>query len=82
MKRGQTPFTPAVGTLLQIHARLKEIEAAGGADAEIERVHALAADFREGIKDLPFEIVSQSLPNAVTSLHPLKASAYDIFLKL
>lgn len=25
-ERGQTPFTPAVGTLLQIHARLKEIE--------------------------------------------------------
>ena len=81
-ERGQTPFTPAVGTLLQIHARLKEIEAAGGVDAEIARVHALATDFRERIKELPFEIVSQSLPNAVTPLHPLKASAYDIFLKL
>ena len=81
-ERGQTPFTPAVGTLLQIHARLKEIEAAGGVDAEIARVHALATDFRERIKELPFEIVSQSLPNAVTPLHPLKASAYDIFLEL
>ena len=28
-ERGQTPFTPAVGTLLQIHARLKEIERNG-----------------------------------------------------
>ena len=26
--------------------------------------------------------MSQSLPNAVTPLHPLKASAYDIFLEL
>ena len=30
--RGQTPFTPAVGTLLQINARLKAIEAAGGGE--------------------------------------------------
>ena len=33
-ERGQTPFTPAVGTLLQINARLKEIEQNGGAAAE------------------------------------------------
>jgi len=29
-----------------------------------------------------FEIVSESLSNAVTPLHPLNASAYDIFLTL
>ena len=82
-ERGQTPFTPAVGTLLQINARLKEIEKAGGAESEIKRTHELAQDFRNRIKDLPFEIVSQSLSNAVTPLHPINnVSAYDIFLKL
>ena len=81
-ERGQTPFTPAVGTLLQINARLKEIEKAGGAVFEIKRTQELAQDFRDRITDLPFEIVSQSLSNAVTPIHPLNVSAYDIFLTL
>ena len=33
-ERGQTPFTPAVGILLQINARLKEIEQEGGVKEE------------------------------------------------
>ena len=78
-ERGQTPFTPAVGTLLQINQRLRDIDAAGGAEQEIERVKALAADFRQKVANLPFELFSQSPSNAVTSLHPQKASAYDIF---
>ena len=81
-ERGQTPFTPAVGILLQIHARLKEIKAQGGADAEIARVAAQAEDFRRKIKELPFELVSESPANGVTSLHPTTANAYDIFLTL
>lgn len=81
-ERGQTPWTPAVGILRQIHARLKEIEANGGVDKEIARTASLANYFREKIKDLPFEIVSESLSNAVTPLHPTTASAYDIFLKI
>ena len=82
-ERGQTPFTPAVGTLLQINARLKEIEAAGGVGAEISRAKSLAEYFRAHIKDLPLEIVSESLSNAVTPLHPTNGmSAYDIFLRL
>jgi aspartate aminotransferase-like enzyme len=31
---------------------------------------------------LPFEIVSESLSNAVTPLHPTTQSAYEIFLKI
>ncbi len=79
MERGQTPFTPAVGILLQINTRLNEIEAAGGADAEIARVAAQAKDFREKIKKLPFEFVSESPANGVTSIHPINADAYKIF---
>ena len=81
--RGQTPFTPAVGTLLQINARLNEIDAAGGVAAEVKRAKELAEYFRGRIKGLPLEIVSESLSNAVTPLHPTNGmSAYDIFLKL
>lgn len=81
-ERGQTPFTPAVGILRQINARLKEIEQAGGVSSEIEKIHRLAEDFRNKIKDMPFEIVSESMSNAVTPLHPLNVSANDIFLRL
>ena len=84
-ERGQTPFTPAVGTLRQINQRLKEIEASGGAEAEITRIGGLAKYFREKIKEhkLPFRLVSSSLPNAVTSLSPTNGkSAYDIFTVL
>ena len=82
-ERGQTPFTPAVQILLQINARLKEIANSGGVKSEIDRCKALAEDFRGKIADLPLKIVSESLSNAVTPLHPTNGmSAYDIFLKL
>ncbi|MFM1540335.1 pyridoxal-phosphate-dependent aminotransferase family protein [Helcococcus ovis] len=81
-KRGQTPFTPAVGILLQINQRLKEIEQSGGQVSEQEKIEKQARDFRDRIKDFPFEIVSESLSNAVTPLRALTASAYDIFLIL
>lgn len=81
-ERGQTPFTPAVGILRQIHARLEEIDRNGGVEAEQKRIAALAHYFRERIKDLPFEFVSESMSNAVTPLHPVTASANDIFLRL
>lgn len=82
MERGQTPFTPAVGILRQINTRLKEIQATGGADAEIARVAAQAQDFRDKIRDLPFEFVSESPANGVTPVHPLNADAYEIFMEL
>lgn len=81
-ERGQTPWTPAVSILRQINARLKEIDANGGVEAEIARTAKLANYFRDRIKGLPFEVVSESLSNAVTPLHPTTASAYEIFLKI
>lgn len=77
-ERGQTPFTPAVTTLLQIHARLREIDRIG-VEYENERIAKLAADFRERIKDLPFKMFSQTPSNAVTALETETASAKDIF---
>lgn len=78
-ERGQTPFTPAVGILLQINARLRQIEESGGAEYEIERIAALAADFRQRIAGLPLQIASRYMSNAMTPLHPLNVSAYEIF---
>lgn len=78
-ERGQTPWTPAVGTLLQINQRLREIEAQGGVDAEVRRIHEQALDFRRKIDGMPFQLTSPSPQNGVTSLRTQGTSAYDIF---
>ncbi len=83
--RGQTPFTCAVGILRQIHARLQEIDRAGGVEEEIRRTGELAQYFRNGLytNKLPLRIISYSLSNAVTPLSPVnRVSANDIFLTL
>ncbi len=77
-ERGQTPFTPAVTTLLQIHTRLSAVTSRGGAKKEHADIASLAAVFRAGIADLPFETISESPSNAVTSLHPLHVPATQI----
>lgn len=84
MERGQTPWTPAVSILRQINVRLREIDQNGGAETEITRCADLAKYFRAKLiqYDLPFEIVSESLSNAVTPLHPTTQSAFEIFLKI
>ena len=81
-ERGQTPFTPAVTTLLQINARLRDIDAHGGPESEIRRVRGLAEDFRGRIVDLPFKLFSESPSNAVTSLYTEEISAKEIFTAL
>lgn len=67
--RGQTPFTPAVGILLQLNKRLKIIEKQG-IDNVIKNASEIAIDFRNRIKALPLEITSKFLSNAVTPICP------------
>ncbi|MHB1653736.1 MAG: pyridoxal-phosphate-dependent aminotransferase family protein [Desulfitobacteriaceae bacterium] len=82
MENGQTPFTPAIGVLLQLRKRLLRIKQMG-VPALINHTRMLARDFREKVTDLPFDIPSESLSNALTPLSPLNPiSAYDIFLHL
>lgn len=77
-ERGQTPFTPAVTTLLQINSRLKQINSWGGVRQEKNKIASVAEDFRNSIKDLPFEIVSESPSNTVTCLRPVHGGAKEI----
>lgn len=81
-ERGQTPFTPAVGILIQINSRLKQIEKDGGISCETNKIRNTARFFRDHIKNLPLEIVSESLSNAVTPLHPTTMSAYELFIRM
>lgn len=72
-ERGQTPFTPAVGILIQINARLTQI-AKDGIESERAKITTIAEDFRKRIADYPFKIASHSLSNAVTPLSPVNPS--------
>ena len=58
---------------------LEEIKENGGVEAEQKRIAGLASYFRDRIKEFPFDFVSESMSNAVTPLHPITASAYNIF---
>lgn len=80
-ERGQTPFTPAVGILLQLNKRLMQIKENGGVDSEVAVTKARAEYFRNAIKDLPFNIFADNMSNAVTALtlKDSSKSAYAIF---
>jgi aspartate aminotransferase-like enzyme len=81
-ERGQTPFTPAVGVILQLHERLNSIMAVGAAELT-RRCSALAMHFRASINGLPFAVFPDSPSNALTALTPTNgASAYDIYSTL
>lgn len=67
-ERGQTPFTPAVTTLLQVNRRLRDVASAGGADAAVAACARVAADFRGRLarSGLPLSMRLESPSNAVT----------------
>ncbi|WP_198003174.1 alanine--glyoxylate aminotransferase family protein [Olsenella sp. oral taxon 809] len=76
-ERGQTPFTPAVGTLIQVHSRLHQIRERG-IDTEISKVATLAGDFRRRAKGLPFSMRLKSPSNAVTYVETLSPCALEV----
>ena len=82
-ERGQTPFTPAVGTLLQLNEKLKRIESNGGIAAMNKAAADRAQYFRSKIKNLPFKIFTEenSSSNCVTALTPTNPgiNAHKIF---
>lgn len=81
MERGQTPFTPAVTTLLQINTRLSGIRDNGGLKKERQKVIEICHMFREAVKDYPFEFVvkeEKDRSNAVTAVRTVGCSAKKI----
>lgn len=80
-KRGQTPFTPAVGVILQMEDRLEHIQAEG-VDAVIQRAAEVAEDFRERIDQLPKDIIrlpDYPMSNACTALYFDGGNAKDVY---
>lgn len=62
LRRGQTPFSPATTLYLQLHARLKQLEAEGGPGKNIAEVQRRCGVFRELCRqygwDVPAEVPS------------------------
>lgn len=67
MKRGQTPFTPAIGIFLGLNQRLKQIQSAGMTQM-IHNVHKLSCRFRQEALKNKFQIPKYPLSNALTPI--------------
>lgn len=82
-ERGQTPFTPAVGTLLQLNEKLKRIERTGGIENQNKAARERALYFRRKIRHLPLKLFSEvkDSSNCVTALCPTNpnVNAHKIF---
>lgn len=78
--RGQTPFTPTVTILLQLHARLKQIER-DTLKHEINKARHIADYFRKHIRAWPLGLYSRFMPNAMTALTPTNGESASNIVK-
>lgn len=77
-KRGQTPFTPAVGIIFQLQKRLEKI-LEKGVENVIKETNGLASYFRQNVVRLPVEIPSYTLSNCITPILLQKGNAKRLF---
>ena len=76
--RGQTPYTPAISIILQLHFRLQQI-IKNGIENEIKKAKKVATYFRENIKNLPLKCYTKYMSNGMTPLMVTnQKSAYEI----
>ena len=77
-KRGQTPFTPAVGICMELNAAMHMIERKG-LENHLQGIAEVARDFRERVRELPVDIPSCPLSNAITPILFREDIAYRVF---
>jgi len=68
LRRGQTPFSPATSIYLQLHSRLKQLEAEGGESLNIARVHHNAEVFRAECRKYAWAMPAEHPSCAVTTV--------------
>lgn len=78
MERGQTPFTPAVGIIMQLKQRMDELCEMGVANS-IEHHRELALAFRCMCKENGIPVVSYPKSNALTTIEFPNNNALDVF---
>lgn len=77
-KRGQTPFTPAVGICMEMNASLHMIEKKG-LEKHLQEISDRALDFRRKVNSLPVTIPQYPLSNAITPIIFEQNIAYQVF---
>jgi aspartate aminotransferase-like enzyme len=77
MERGQTPFTPAVGIILQLEQRLDTLVKTG-VDAEIEKHRRLAEHFRKLCSEAEIPVPEFRKSNALTTIEFPKLNALEV----
>lgn len=81
IKRGQTPFTPCVGVLLELNDMLHRIDEQG-VENRIREVKERADYFRDKISGLPVHLPPFPLSNAISPIRFEKNIAMDFFAYL
>ncbi|MFR7590276.1 MAG: pyridoxal-phosphate-dependent aminotransferase family protein [Longibaculum sp.] len=77
-KRGQTPFTPAVRVIIELHQRVLSLVKKGYTQ-EISDVKALAEDFRRKVKEIGLEVPVYPISNALTPVIFPKNNASEVY---
>ena len=79
--RGQTPFTPAVGILMELNDMLNQIEKEGVIN-RINKIKTMSSAFRGRIKELPATLPGFKLSNALTPVIFDREIALNVFDRL
>ena len=79
LKRGQTPFSPATILYLQLHARLKQIQAEGGEGKNIKDVRRRALYFRELCKQYGWRVLAENPSFAITGFQTRDTEDRKVF---
>lgn len=82
LKRGQTPYSPATILYLQLHARLKQLQAEGGEHKNIEDVKHRALYFRELCKKYGWNVPAENPSMAVTGFQTKDTEDRKVFKEL
>jgi aspartate aminotransferase-like enzyme len=80
-QRGQLPYTPAIGLMMQLHQRLHDIRQET-LPAIVLRHEQRAESFRHAIKDLAFEALPLRPSNAMTALSCNGLDAFQVVEEL
>ncbi|MBQ6761655.1 MAG: alanine--glyoxylate aminotransferase family protein [Bacteroidales bacterium] len=78
-RRGQTPFSPATILFLQLHARLKQLQAQGGEDKNIAAVHHRCEVFRTLCREYGWEVPAEVPSSAITGFQTRDTADRFIF---
>ena len=76
-ERGQLPYTPAIGLLVQLHQRLDDIRGVG-LTALCQEHRSRALKFRKMLDGLPFRFLPERPSNALTALVCEAVNAFEL----